>query len=104
MRSTRKLLALLLCLAVLLCLAPLAWAEDTAGYETRLYGKDVIVGFTESDSPLTVDTDYKYALIELEKEFPTSLTVYMGGTVFPALRAACSPSTMSTAQSRGTST
>ena len=82
MRSTRKLLALLLCLAVLLCLAPLAWAEDTAGYETRLYGKDVIVGFAESDSPLTVDTEYKYALVALQREFPARLSVLMGGTVF----------------------
>lgn len=82
MRRTRGAFALLLCLVLLLCLAPLAWAEDGTAYEARSYEKDVIVGFKDVDSPLTVDTDYKYALIELEKEFPTSLTVYMGGTVF----------------------
>lgn len=32
--------------------------------------------------PLTVDTDYKLALIELQKRFPTALTVLRGGTVF----------------------
>ena len=46
MRNTRYgMFALLLCFVLLLGFAPLAWAEDTAGYETRLYGKNVIVGF-----------------------------------------------------------
>ena len=81
MKSTRKLLALLLCLVLLLCLAPLAWAADGT-YEALAYDKDVIVGFVESDSPLTVDTEYKYALVELQKEFPARLSVLMGGTVF----------------------
>ena len=82
MKSIRELFALLLFLVVLLCLAPLAWAEDGAVYETHIYDRDVIVGFAESDSPLTVDTEYKYALVELEKEFPARLSVLMGGTVF----------------------
>ena len=83
MRNVRYgMFALLLCFVLLLGFAPLAWAEDTAGYETRLYGKNVIVGFAESDFPLTVDTEYKYALVELQKEFPVQLTVLMGGTAF----------------------
>lgn len=82
MRRTRGMFALLFCLVLMLCLAPLARAEDGTAYEVRSYGNDVIVGFEDVDSPLAVDTDYKYALIELEKEFPAALTVYMGGTVF----------------------
>ena len=83
MRNARYgMFALLLCFVLLLGLAPLAWAEDTAGYETCLYGKNVIVGFAENDFPLTVDTEYKYALVELQKEFPARLSVLMGGTVF----------------------
>ena len=83
MNNTRcGMFALLLCFVLLLGLAPLAWAEDTAGYETRLYDENVIVGFAESDSPLTVDTEYKYALVALRKEFPARLSVLMGGTVF----------------------
>lgn len=82
MKRTRGAFALLLCLVLLLCFAPLAWAEDGTAYETRSYDNDVIVGFEDADSPLIVNTNYKYALIELEKEFPSSLTVYMGGTVY----------------------
>ena len=83
-KTMRRLFGSLLCLALLVCLVPTAWAvgdADAAAYETRLYGKDIIVGF-ESPDPPVIDTAYKYALIELRKEFPVRLNALMGGTAF----------------------
>ena len=83
--TLRKSLSLLFCLALLLCLMPFAMAAgdaDAAGYETRFYDKDIIVGFQRGDPPTVINTEHKYALIELQKEFPDRLTVLMGGTVF----------------------
>ena len=84
MRKTlRKALASLLCLVLLLSLAPMALAADapSAAYRTEQVEEDVIVGFRDSGLPLTIDTDYKLALIELQKRFPAQLTVLRGGTV-----------------------
>ena len=84
MRKTlQKALASLLCLALLLSLAPMALAADTpsAAYRTEQVEENVIVGFQDSGLPLTIDTDYKLALIELQKRFPAQLTILRGGTV-----------------------
>ena len=80
MKNTpRKAFTLLLCLGFCLCFASAAWAAEL---ETQVWPDDVIVGFEDADPPIVIDTPYKYALIELEKEFPTQLTVHTGGTVF----------------------
>ena len=78
----QKALASLLCLVLVLSLAPMALAADASGYRARHYDEDIIVGFQSPDAPLVIDTEYKYALIELRKQFPAELTVFMGGTVF----------------------
>ena len=75
----RQVLTLLLCFGLCLCFASVARAAEP---ETQAYADTVIVGFENPDSPIVIDTPYKYALIELEKEFPAQLTVLMGGTVF----------------------
>ena len=75
----RQALTLLLCFGLCLCFASVARAAEP---ETQAYADTVIVGFEIPDSPIVIDTPYKYALIELEKEFPAQLTVLMGGTVF----------------------
>ena len=77
--TLRKAFTLLLCLGFCLCVASSAWAAEP---ESQTWPDDVIVGFEGPDSPIVIDTPYKYALIELEKEFPAQLTVCMGGTVF----------------------
>ena len=84
MRNTlRKISGLLLCLVLILSLVPYALAAGgTEEYKAVLCEEDVIVGFPDADPPLTIDTPYKYALIELQKEFPARLSVQTGGTVF----------------------
>ena len=46
------------------------------------YNTDVVTGYDPKDFEIVIETEYKYALIELEKEFPSQLTVWLGGTVF----------------------
>lgn len=83
MMKLRNTVVLILCLCLFLCLAPLAFAEDgSENVVSKVYDKSVIVGFDTADYSSTVDTDHKYAMIELEKEFPAQLTVYFGGTVW----------------------
>lgn len=78
--------AMVLMLVLLLCLSPLAFAENddrgTVSTTAKHYGKDVVVGFDTTGYASAIDTDYKYAMAELEKEFPAQLTVYFGGTVW----------------------
>ena len=53
-----------------------AFAQDV-----RFYDSSVVTGFEPEDYEKTISTEYKYALIELEKEFPTQMTIYLGGEV-----------------------
>ncbi len=66
---------MLLCFA--LCLVPAAASAESGS--TAAGGGDVITGFVFPDSAATVDTAYKYAMIELRKEFPAELTVLLNG-------------------------
>ncbi|MBQ6927161.1 MAG: leucine-rich repeat protein [Oscillospiraceae bacterium] len=75
-KTVQKALSAVLCLALLLSLAPAAMA---AAYRTEPVDADVITGFDSPD--LTIDTDYKLALVELKKRFPAELTVMLGGTL-----------------------
>ena len=67
--TLRKAFTLLLCLGFCLCVASSAWAAEP---ESQTYPDDVIVGFEGPDSPIVIDTPYKYALIEMERNFPHS--------------------------------
>jgi len=84
--KNKLLCAIVLMLILLLCLSPLAFAEngdrETVSTTAKDYGKDVVVGFDTTGYASAIDTDYKYAMAELEKEFPAQLTVYFGGTVW----------------------
>jgi hypothetical protein len=75
--TLRKLVTLLLCLGLCMLLIPAAFAEETV----RAYDDSVITGFEDLGSAATVNTEYYYAMIELQKEFPAQLTVYTGGVV-----------------------
>ena len=75
-KTVQKALSAVLFLALLLSLAPAAMA---AAYRTEPVDADVITGFDSPD--LTIDTDYKLALVELKKRFPAELTVMLGGTL-----------------------
>ena len=61
-------------LAGIMILSVPAFAESV-----RFYDSSVITGFEPADYQTTIDTEYKYALVELEKEFPAQLTVWLGG-------------------------
>ena len=74
-----SILVLLLCLSLCLLSTPAAFAENETA---QTYDDSCITGFELPDSTATVDTAYKYALIELKKEFPEKLTVYRGGVVY----------------------
>ena len=49
---------------------------------SQIYDNNVITGFEPFEYEKTISTEYKYALIELSKEFPAKLTVRLGGQVF----------------------
>ncbi len=74
----RNLFLFLLCLGLFLILIPAAFAATGS---VHVYDSSVITGFEAPDYAETVNTDYKYALIELRKEFPAQLTVRLGGKV-----------------------
>lgn len=48
----------------------------------RDYDESVITGFEPAGYDRTVDTEYKYALITLSKNFPSELSLWKGGKVF----------------------
>ncbi len=64
----------LMVLAGIMILSASAFAESV-----QFYDSSVITGFERADYETTIDTEYKYAMIELEKEFPSQLTVWLGG-------------------------
>ncbi len=74
----RNLFLFFLCLSLFLILIPAAFAATGS---VHVYDSSVITGFEAPDYAETVNTDYKYALIELRKEFPAQLTVRLGGKV-----------------------
>ena len=83
MMKLRNTVVLILCLCLFLCLAPLAFAEGGGeNVVSKVYDKSVIVGFDTADYSSTVETDHKFAMIELEKYFPAQLTAYFGGAVW----------------------
>ena len=56
-------------------------SRHAAGEFSREYDQTVITGFEIPDDEKKVDTEYKYALIELQKEFPAQIAIRLGGEV-----------------------
>ena len=73
--AVHKLFAIVLCLSLFLAALPSVFAESGEAYDSS-----VITGF-DTDYSKTIDTEYKYALIELKKEFPARLMVHFGGEI-----------------------
>lgn len=69
MSVMRRICLLLLCLAVCACVLPAAFAEE---------GGELITAFADLGEDAVVETEFQYALIELEKLFPRQITVYCG--------------------------
>ena len=67
------------CLIINFVLISGAFAEET---NVQAFDTSVITGFESGAYDYVVNTEYKYALIELEKEFPTQLPVRLGGKAF----------------------
>ena len=70
---------MLLCFIMSLMLFSAAIA---AGEAVQYYDAGVITGFEQADYEQTINTEYKYALIVLRRQFPEQLTVRLGGTAY----------------------
>ena len=49
---------------------------------SQIYDQTFITGFEMTDYEKSVDIEYKYALIELQKEFPSQVSIRLGGKVY----------------------
>ena len=68
-------------LEMLILFLILTSAVTVSAQSVKVYDDNVITGFEQADYNQIITTDYKYALIELEKEFPQQIAVQMGGNV-----------------------
>lgn len=68
-------------LEMLILFLILTSAVMVSAQSVKVYDDNVITGFEQADYNQIITTDYKYALIELEKEFPQQIAVQMGGNV-----------------------
>ena len=77
--TVHKINIMLLCFIMSLMLFSAAIA---AGEAVQYYDAGVITGFEQADYEQTINTEYKYALIVLRRQFPEQLTVRLSGTAY----------------------